>query len=87
MDDKAKIPVGEPGFFCNDKFEEKPTVVYQKVLYNICKISEKNHDFELQEKIRKKTVSGDAIMARSDCRRRFQINKKMLIHNLQAVKG
>ena len=47
--------------FCKNKFEEKPTVVYPKGLENIRRIANKNHDFELQEEIFKKTRTGAAI--------------------------
>ena len=62
--------------FCKNKFEEKPTVVYPKGLENIRQIAKKNHDFELQEEIRKKSRTGEAILAHADCRKRFTDKRK-----------
>ena len=57
--------------FCKNKFEEKPTVVYPKGLENIRRIAKKNHEFELQEEIRKKSRTGEAILVDADCPKRF----------------
>ena len=61
--------------FCKNKFEEKPTVVYPKGLENIRQIA-KNRDFELQEEIRKKSRTGEAILVHADCRKRFTDKRK-----------
>ena len=61
--------------FCKNKFEGKPTVVYPKGLENIRQIA-KNRDFELQEEIRKKSRTGEAILAHADCRKRFTDKRK-----------
>ena len=62
--------------FCKNKFEEKPTVVYPKGLENIRQIAKKNHDFELQEEIRKKSRTGEAILVHADCQKRFTDKRK-----------
>ena len=62
--------------FCKNKFEEKPTVVYPKGLENIRQIAKKNRDFELQEEIRKKSRTGEAILVYADCRKRFTDKRK-----------
>ena len=62
--------------FCKNKFEEKPTVVYPKGLENIRRIAKKNHEFELQEEIRKKSRTGEAILVHADCRKRFTDKQK-----------
>ena len=62
--------------FCKNKFEEKPTVVYPKGLENIRQIAKKNRDFELQEEIRKKSRTGEAILVHADCRKRFTDKRK-----------
>ena len=69
--------------FCMDKFEEKPTVVYSKGLDNILRIAEKNRDFEVQENIRKKTRSGEAILVHADCRKLFTDKRKSASVNSQ----
>ena len=53
--------------FCKNKFEKKPTVVYPKGLENIRHIAKKNHDFELQEEIRKKSRTGEVVLVHADC--------------------
>ena len=58
-------------FFCKNKFEEKLTVVHPKSLENIRRIAKKNHDFQLQEEIRKKSRTGEAILVHADCLKRF----------------
>ena len=57
--------------FCMNKFEEKSTVVYPKGYENIHRIAKKNHDFELQGEIRKKSRTGEAILVHPDCREQF----------------
>ena len=72
--------------FCKNKFEEKPTIVYPKGLENIellrrtmilsCKKRfEKNHELE--------RLYWYMLIVQNDS----QINEKVLIHNLQTVKG
>ena len=56
--------------FSKNKFDEKQTVVYPKGLENIRRIATKNYDFELQEEIRKKSRTGEAILEHADCRKR-----------------
>ena len=53
--------------FSKNKFDEKQTVVYPKGLENIRRIATKNYDFELQEEIRKKSRTGEAILVHADC--------------------
>ena len=53
--------------FCKNKFEEKRTVVYPKGLENISRITKMNNEFELQEEIRKKSRTGEAILVHADC--------------------
>ena len=62
--------------FCKNKFEEKPTVVYPKGLENIRQIAKKNREFELQEEIRKKSRTGEAILVHGGCRKRFTDKRK-----------
>ena len=73
--------------FCKNKFEEKRTVVYPKGLENISRITKKNNEFELQEEIRKKSRTGEAILVHADCENDSHLNEKVLIHNLQTVKS
>ena len=58
--------------FCKNKFEEKPW----KGLENIRLIAKKNHDSELQEEIRKKSRTGEAILVHANCRKRFPDKRK-----------
>ena len=62
--------------FYRNKFEEKPTVIYSKGLGNIRRIAKKNHDFEQQEEIQKKSRTGEAILVHADCRKRFTDKRK-----------
>ena len=64
--------------FCKSKFDENPTVVYLKGLDNVRRIAKKNHDFELQEEVRKKSRTREDwyMLIVADCRKRFTDKRK-----------
>ena len=73
--------------FCKNKFEGKPVIVYSKGPENIRWIAKKNHDFALQEEIKKNHELERLYWYMLFIEDDSQINEKVLIENLQTVKG